>query len=366
MNPLTQFKNTVVLLVHIVLGFACFAVSGQALTFGQTSVPIATPNATETFAIVTDGPNPNFNLKWDVYLPPTPGRYPAVLVIFGGEFKDGNRSEVAAIAAYLASYGFVALAIDYRVDKPNPRTGQQFPVYAPPAVPNQPGDIKLAVTAARIGVIPSGNSIIRNWITGQVGAVGGSSGASHALWCAATGSLSADKLNAAVLFSGAYEFDDPASLIWQGDRTCRYPGRLSFCTDVYSYCHLNPNSNCSATPPPQLHEGSPIYQVGADVSPLFWVSDPGDLITPYQFSDLANWLGPFHVNPLVFKSVWLTNRLYECNHSFDNWQAEEGDVVTWLHARLVPSSDRIAGVQRARIDKVELRKSVPQTVLNDQ
>jgi dienelactone hydrolase len=334
MSSLTQSKNTTVLLVRIALAFACFALSGQALTFGQTSVPMAIPNATETFAIVTDGFNPDFQLKWDVYLPPVPGRYPAVLVIFGGEFKDGDRSEVGGIAAYLASNGFVALAIDYRVDQPNTRTGQQFPVYAPPAVPNQPGDVKLAVTAARTGVISSGNSIIKNWITGKVGAVGGSSGASHALWCAATGTLSTDKLDAAVLFSGAYKFDDPASLTWQGDRRCTYGGGLNFCPDVYLYCHLNPNSNCSATPAPELQAGSPIYQVGADVSPLFWVSDAGDLITPYQFSDLANWLASFDADPPVFKSVWLTARRDECNHSFDNWQAEQGDVVTWLHGRL--------------------------------
>jgi dienelactone hydrolase len=333
-NSLTHSKNTTVLLVHIALTFACFALSGQALTFGQTSVSVVTPNATETFAIVTDGPHPDFHLNWDVYLPPTPGRYPAVLVIFGGEFKDGDRSEVGGIAASIASYGFVALAIDYRVDQPNTRTGQQFPVYAPPAVPNQPGDVKLAVTAARTGVIPSGNSIIKNWITGKVGAVGGSSGASHALWCAATGTLSADKLDAAVLFSGAYKFDDPASLTWPGDRRCMYGGGLSFCPDVYLYCHLNPNSDCSATPAPELQAGSPIYQVGADVSPLFWVSDAGDLITPYQFSDLANWLKSFDADPPVFESVWLTARRDECNHSFDNWQAEQGDVVTWLHARL--------------------------------
>src|SRR5215831_14007678 len=115
-----------------------------------------------------------------------------------------SRQQVAGIASYLASKGFVALAIDYRTDMPNDYTQQRVPVYAPPATPNQPGDVKLAVTAARTGVIPGGNSVIYNWITGKVGAVGGSSGASHALWCAATGDPLTDKLDAAVLFSGAY------------------------------------------------------------------------------------------------------------------------------------------------------------------
>jgi dienelactone hydrolase len=313
---------------------AAILASAAAPTFGQGGVPMATPAATETFAIVADGPTHDFGLKWDVYLPPTQGQYPAVLVIFGGRFMGGDRRDVGAIATYLASQGFVALAIDYRVDQQNPRTGQQVPVYAPPAIPNQPGDVKLAVAAARTGVIPSGNSIINGLITGKVGAVGGSSGASHALWCAATGTLSTDKLDAAVLFSGAYQFDDPASLGWRGDRLCRYgPNGPTFCPDVNRYCQVTP-AICSPPTPQALHDGSPIYQVNADVSPLFWISDNGDAITPSQFSDLKNWVNSFRVNPNLLKSVWVTAPGSECNHSFDNWPLEQADVTDWLRARL--------------------------------
>ena len=309
--------------------------AGAASTFGQTAIPMATGTvrATETFAIVPDGTHA-LELKWDVYLPSTPGQHPAVLVIFGGRFKEGDRSQVAGIAAELASQGFVALAIDYRTDEPNFHTGQQIPVFAPPAVPNQPGDVKLAVTAARTSVIPGGNSIIQGRITGKVGAVGGSSGASHALWCAATGSLSTDKLNAAVLFSGAYQFDDPASLSWPGDRNCNYGQHgLTFCADVASYCRMNPVVCASPTPGP-LHAGSPIYQVGADVSPLFWISDEGDPVTPSQFTDLKDWLESVGVDANLFKGVWVTVPGSECHHSFDNWALEKDDVSDWLRARL--------------------------------
>src|SRR5262249_25512134 len=158
-----------------------------------------------------------------------------------------------------------------------------------------PGDVALAVAAARSAVIATGTSIIQPYITGKVGAVGGSSGASHALWCAATGSLSTNKLDAAVLFSGAYEFDDVGSLTWCGlVPPCSYGANgPKFRADVYRYCQLDPtNQFCntplpSPTPFPALTAGSPIYQVHSDVSPLFWISDPGDLITPNQFSDLT-------------------------------------------------------------------------------
>jgi dienelactone hydrolase len=314
--------------------------SAIAPTFGQAASPMATPNRTETFAIVPDGTHTAFQLKWDVYLPPTQGQYPAVLVIFGGEFKDGDRSDVGGIASYIASQGFVALAIDYRVDQQDIRTGQQYPVYAPPANPNQPGDVKLAVTAARTGVIPGPSpSIIQPYITGKVGAVGGSSGASHALWCAATGSLSTDKLNAAVLFSGAYEFDDPNSLTWCGlTPRCSYGSGPKFRADVYRYCGLNPNNQTCMTPlptpiPQALHDGSPIYQIQENVSPLFWISDPGDLITPYQFSDLSNLIASLNLDPNVYIGV-LLGEPYTCNHGFDNWQNMKSQVIPWLHLRL--------------------------------
>jgi hypothetical protein len=313
--------------------------SAVVSTFGQLASPMATPNATETYALVQDGPNTHFNLKWDVYLPTAQGHYPAVLVIFGGEFKDGDRSDVASIASYIASQGFVALAIDYRVDQQDIRTGQQYPVYAPNAVPNQPGDVKLAVTAARTGIIATGTSIIQPYITGKVGAVAGSSGASHALWCAATGSLSTDKLDAAVLFSGAYEFDDPQSLTWCGlIPPCSYGSGLKFRADVYRYCGLNPNNQTCMTPlpspiPQALHDGSPIYQVHSDVSPLYWVSDPGDLITPYQFSDLQTVITNLNLDPNVFKGVLLGDP-YTCNHSFDNWPNQKTAVINWLKLRL--------------------------------
>jgi hypothetical protein len=323
---------------------AAILLSAIASGFGQGANPMATPNATETFANVTDGSH-ELPLKWDVYLPAAQVPHHVVLVIFGGEFKDGDRSQVGGIASYIASQGFVALAIDYRVDQVNIRTGQQVPVYAPPAVPNQPGDVKLAVTAARTGVIPGGFSIIHGLITGKVAAVGGSSGASHALWCAATGSLSTDKLNAAVLFSAATEFDDTGSLTWCGNPLlpCVYMGGIKFRADVYRYCGLNPNNQTCTTPlptpiPQALHDGSPIYQVQSDVSPLYWISDPGDLITPQQFSDLSNVI--YNVLGLpssVYIADWLTDPAYQCNHGFQNWENEKAAVITWLRARLDPS-----------------------------
>jgi hypothetical protein len=80
-----------------------------------------------------------------------------------------------------------------------------------------------------------------------------------------------------------------------------------------------------------LHDGSPIYQVHADVSPLFWVSNDGDVITRPQFYDLSNVITGFNLDPTIFIGRYLG---VTCNHSFDNWPAEETEVINWLHLRL--------------------------------
>jgi len=317
--------------------------SAVAPTFGQAANPMATPNATETFALVLDGTNNTLPLKWDVYLPSSQGQHPAVLVIFGGRFLGGSRADVASVASDLAVAGFVALAIDVRTDKVPNSISQQYPVYAPPAVPNQPGDVKLAVTAARTGLIPTGTSIIQPYITQKVGAVGGSSGASLALWCAATGSLSSDKLDAAVLFSAATEFDDQDSLMYCGlIPPCSYGMHgPTFRQDVFRYCHqiLDPSNQYCGDPLPtpfpqtQLQGGSPIYQIQANVSPLFWISDPGDPMPPNQFSDLTAKIQSFNLQPPIYQPVTAPT---QCKHSFDMWTIEQMDVVNWLHARLGP------------------------------
>ena len=126
----SQLDRSVAIMKSKLLLISALLASAITPTFGQAASPMATPNATEAFAIVPDGTHTSFQLKWDVYLPPTLGQHPAVLVIFGGRFSGGNRGDVASIASDLAAHGFVALAIDYRTDKTPNSIGQQVPVYA--------------------------------------------------------------------------------------------------------------------------------------------------------------------------------------------------------------------------------------------
>ena len=53
-------------------------------------------------------------LALDVYQPPTSGRYPIVVQIYGGAWQRGEPGSNADFAAWLSSSGYVVFAIDYR------------------------------------------------------------------------------------------------------------------------------------------------------------------------------------------------------------------------------------------------------------
>ena len=66
----------------------------------QAKIPFASP---------ADEP-----LFLDVYQPPSPGRYPAVMMVYGGGWRTGSSSENEALGRFLAGRGYVAIAADYR------------------------------------------------------------------------------------------------------------------------------------------------------------------------------------------------------------------------------------------------------------
>lgn len=53
-------------------------------------------------------------LSMDIYRPPQVGRYPALVVIYGGAWRAGAPSANAAFHRYMAARGYTVFAIDYR------------------------------------------------------------------------------------------------------------------------------------------------------------------------------------------------------------------------------------------------------------
>lgn len=53
-------------------------------------------------------------LQMEVYQPPEVGKYPAVVVIYGGAWQIGNPSDYPEFNQYIANQGYTVFAIDYR------------------------------------------------------------------------------------------------------------------------------------------------------------------------------------------------------------------------------------------------------------
>ena len=63
-----------------------------------------------TYAERDSGP-----MKADVYVPRGDGPFPGVLVVHGGAWRMGSRSQLGGVAQLLAEHGFTAVAISYRL-----------------------------------------------------------------------------------------------------------------------------------------------------------------------------------------------------------------------------------------------------------
>ena len=135
-------------------------------------------------------------------------------------------------------------AIDWRPPEGCP--GQKSPGH----YPDQTNDLKKAVRAAR--AYPGGN--------GKVGAIGGSAGASHAVYLAATGTKGDDRLDAAVGLSGVYDLTALPR---------RHQQRL-----VENYT--------GSTSGEAARKASPVTYVDASVSPLYVIASKDESMPPEQ------------------------------------------------------------------------------------
>ncbi len=314
---------------RMLLGFALTLSTltiAEARPPGLVSYPPCNPAApfspcNETYAVIRESTGNRVVLTWDVYFNPAATKpEPVVLLIHPGGFKDGNRAQgsIVGVAQDLADHGYIACSIDYRLDL-SFLPGQTVPASAPfiHAPDVQIDDVRRAISFARD---PSRSSTLAGRVNHKVGAVGGSAGASHAAACAATFTTADNRFDAAVLLSGPYAFDDPASLL-----------NGQFEGNVVLYCLGNPAL---------LYAGSPVYQIDATCPPLYAFGTANDPITPTQLTDLQE----------QFDLEWLrapdhqTQPLEGSAHAFDYWDQDftSGRVtetvgeasMDWLASRL--------------------------------
>ncbi|HEX4664986.1 MAG TPA: alpha/beta hydrolase [Chthoniobacterales bacterium] len=269
----------------------CLALAGAFA--GRSGDALQAP-ASEVYATADDGTP----LTWTVYTPTGQGPWPAVLVIHGGFFVAGSEldSGPAGCGQDLADAGYLAFSISHRLAPPGSIPGQS----SLGRFPDQGNDVHLAVEAARSD--PRCN--------GQVGAVGGSSGASHTAWLAATGTAGADRIDVGVGLSGAYDLSD-----FSPD-----PNIEGFILTVTNYVGV-PSTDTAA-----LRAASPAWLLDATVAPLLIFDKADDTMPAAQLDDMA----------AALQAVGATNfearTIPGAGHSFEYWSQVRNDALAFLAA----------------------------------
>jgi acetyl esterase/lipase len=254
----------------------------------------------------------NTPLYWDAYVIPT-GTHPAVLVIHGGGFKSGKPGP-ASVAKDLNAAGFNAFAIEYRLAPPHDDMPLQV-VGDQGYYPEQTDDVATAIRAARVG----STAASAGKVNGQVSAVGGSAGGSHAAYTAAAATFGGDKLDCAVLLSGAYDFHDSASL---ADVRC-----TAFGANVENYVN---STNAAAGGPLDL--ASPYRRFTSSSAPVFVIATNLDPMPPQQYQILTAKLAAVGA---PFQSLLITQTPGDTGctqHSFEYWGSVKTRAIAFLKA----------------------------------
>ena len=196
----------------------------------------------------------------------------------------------------LAAAGFNAFLVDYRLAGGDGLPGQK----SSGRYPDQTNDLKQGVRAAR--AYAGGN--------GKVGAIGGSAGASHVVYLAATGTKEDDRLDAGVGLSGAYDLVDLAS-----------SPRGNIRRKIENYV--------GSSSPEAVRKASPLTYVDANVSPLFLVASDNETMPPNQLPALVQKLQS--VGATNFKQIFRTN---SHRHAFSNWPIVKNQAISFLKDNL--------------------------------
>jgi acetyl esterase/lipase len=264
-------------------------------------------------------------LRWEAYIPTDTKTHPAVIVIHGGNFNGGDFTN-GQTDQDLVCAGFCVFDIEYRLAPPGkiPGQGRDSGRY-----PEQTIDVAAAIRAAKN---PAPTSVAFGRVNGKVGAVGGSAGASHAAYCAAAPTLGGDQLDAAVLFSGAYDFHDPASL---RDTRCAQFGK-----DVRNYIGCSPGPACDGSGG-LLDLASPYRRFSAASSPVFIIASNLDPMPPNQYTILVNTVAAAGVPNCEHLLITERPGPNGCTgHSFELWPNVTYEAIAFLNTFLgIPATD---------------------------
>ncbi len=238
------------------------------------------PSSPPTVADVAYRILPKVTLRLDVYEPAGRGSHPALVIVHGGGWKSGCKSDVSSEAARAARVGFVVFAIDYRLacDPADPRG-------IDPSLCGYTGRAPVAdVLAAVSWVRANGRSYAA--IPTRIAALGFSSGGNLVYMAGATGVAGGSAPDAEAGWSGSTEL----GFLRSGAVTCSRSEDPPACTATRT-THIG----CELATCPASWADDSAYAVEAGGTPAFVANSTDELIPYAEATDFAGELSALGV-----------------------------------------------------------------------
>ena len=313
--------------------------------------PTPTDGIIETYKVVN-----GMNIRATVYNVEDGQRHRVVIVIHGGGYLGGEMQ--TAVAQDLSQYGFMGVAIEYRLAPPHvPMNSPTHPFPGQNDInddghyPEQTDDVRDAIVHYRND--PRSN--------GQVVVIGGSAGGSHSLYLAATGTPGYDMPDLAVLLScGISNLADPNqyALDCNNGETCPHEAAANY-LNIPDPAPLPPTGTDrllaqDASPSQWMHIGMcPFWAMCSSEDSLGIPTSTGFNIHSYNLDNTEGVLenGENGIMPRAlaiglresnarepeagsFKATIVDVRVH--SHSFDYWDQVKSEVVNWISAPIPP------------------------------
>jgi acetyl esterase/lipase len=329
----------------LIAALVCACAFAKAQT--PTPTPTPPPGVIETYKTVN-----GMNIRATVYNVDDGQRHRVAIVIHEGGYKSGNME--TDVAQELSQYGFLGVAIEYRLAPPHiemntpehPSPGQNT-IRDNGYYPEQTDDVGDAIVHYRNDPRSSG----------QVVAIGGSAGGSHALYLAGTGTPGVDMPDLAVVLScGVSNLADPNLWLLEcvRDETCPHQAVANY-LNIPDLAPLPPiGSNLllaqNASPTSWLHLGMcPFWAMCSNKDAVGIPTSTGFSIFSYRPNNrrcvLENGINGIVPTALAAGLTESTAPVPEVNsfkatvanvpifqHGFEYWDEVKSDIIPWISA----------------------------------
>jgi acetyl esterase/lipase len=288
------------ILVVLVSGLATATATTTASATATATASSTSTSHVVTHVGVTYRVVGGVSLSLDVYGPQGSGPYPAVLLVHGGGWHGGDKSEFEAEGTKLALAGFVAFVANYRLAPPDGHWHAPAPIQ----------DLHAAVRWIRQ------NAATYHADPTLVGALGSSAGGNLAQMIGVTGMPGAGRVDVVVSWSGSTRLR-LCTLGSDPPRTCAT--RANY---VGSAMDVHPAAWDRASPYSFVRPGDP---------PMYLANSTAEIVAEEEATDMASRLAGVGV---AYRLRIVEGELHARGYEDQVWD----DSVAFLRTYLVPAA----------------------------